>query len=221
MRVFISWSGKMSEQVATALRDWLPSVIQSIKPYVSSEDIEKGARWASDISQELEASDFGILCITPSNTAAPWLNFEAGALSKSMATSRVVPFLFKLDRASLPQGPLVQFQSVLATAQEVKKLVQSLNAACGDGAVEEQRLDQIFRGVVASSAEVSGGGRPEATEPAEGPRPDEDVLAEILRWSEVEQQILNSPERLIPLEYWKSRSRAAGVARALKVEISR
>jgi hypothetical protein len=66
------------------LRDWLPSVIQSLEPYVSSEDIDKGTRWSSDIAKELDNSAYGILCVTQDNLAAPWINFEAGALSKSV-----------------------------------------------------------------------------------------------------------------------------------------
>lgn len=41
MKVFISWSGNKSHKVAMIFREWLPSVIQSLEPYVSSEDIDK------------------------------------------------------------------------------------------------------------------------------------------------------------------------------------
>lgn len=105
MKIFISWSGEISHQVAVVLRDWLPLVIQSIEPYVSSEDIDKGARWSSDIATELDDSSFGILCVTEDNFEAPWLNFEAGALGKSVEKSNV--------KRSDVHGPILQFQSTI------------------------------------------------------------------------------------------------------------
>jgi hypothetical protein len=81
MKIFLSWSGHKSHEIALVFRDWFPSIIQSIDPYVSSEDIDKGARWSTDIAKELENSTFGILCVTKDNINAPWLTFEAGALS--------------------------------------------------------------------------------------------------------------------------------------------
>jgi len=77
MKVFLSWSGDLSHKVAIIFRDWLPSVLQFVEPYVSSEDIDKGARWSTDIAKELEESSFGILFITKDNIEAPWVNFDS------------------------------------------------------------------------------------------------------------------------------------------------
>jgi hypothetical protein len=55
MKVFISWSGETSKQVADILRQWMPSVLQAVKPYFSPDDVAKGTRWANEISKELEA----------------------------------------------------------------------------------------------------------------------------------------------------------------------
>lgn len=127
VKVFISWSGQTSRQVAEALRDWLPSVLQTVEPYVSSEDIYKGVRWNVDVSKELEQSTYGILCVTADNIGAPWLNFEAGALSKSFDMGFVSPFLLGLNAGEL-SGPLAQFQSTTCERTDVFKLLKSINA---------------------------------------------------------------------------------------------
>ncbi|WP_315536945.1 TIR domain-containing protein [Prevotella koreensis] len=143
MRVFISWSGNKSHKVALVFRDWLPSVIQSIEPYVSSEDIDKGARWSTDIAKELENSTFGILCVTKDNLEAPWLSFEAGALSKTMDKAFVSPFLFDIKRSEV-NGPILQFQSTIFQKEDLKKLVSTLNKACGENCIPESRLEKAF-----------------------------------------------------------------------------
>ncbi len=138
MKVFISWSGEASHAAALALRDWLPSVLQSTKPYVSSEDIEKGARWSVEIGNELETTSFGILCVTGSNVGSPWLNFEAGALAKSMDASRVSPVLLGLRQADLV-GPLAQFQATLPKLDDFTRLVSAINANSA-APIDESRL---------------------------------------------------------------------------------
>lgn len=143
MKVFISWSGNTSLKVAQSLREWLPFIINSIEPYVSSEDIDKGARWSTDIAKELEDSTFGILCVTRDNLEAPWLSFEAGALSKTMEKSFVTPFLFDIKRSEV-KGPILQFQSTIFDKDDIRKMLKTLNKACGDAGIPEARLDKSF-----------------------------------------------------------------------------
>ena len=97
MKVFISWSGSQSKELAEAIREWIPNVIQAVSPYFTPSDIEKGTRWSNDIAKELESSSIGILCITRENIRAPWIMFEAGALSKSLEKTHVCPILFHKD----------------------------------------------------------------------------------------------------------------------------
>jgi hypothetical protein len=201
VKVFISWSGQTSHGVALALRDWLPSVIQAIHPYVSSEDIDKGARWSTDISQELENSSFGILCVTTQNIDAPWVNFEAGALAKSLDRSRVAPFLYGVNRTDV-RGPLLQFQSTLFERDDVKKLITSLNKACDENALDEGRLDDVFSVWWPRLEETLGNLAVDATQP-DGPttRSTADVLAEVLELVRGQQKLLSSPEEILPEDY--------------------
>src|SRR4051812_15973009 len=101
MKVFLSWSGQTSRMVAEALRDWLPAILQAVEPWMSAEDIEKGARWSSDIGKHLEEAKIGIVCLTKDNQHEPWIQFEAGALSKTLDNAFVIPYLLDLKPADL------------------------------------------------------------------------------------------------------------------------
>jgi hypothetical protein len=49
-----------------ALRGWLPTVLQAVKPYMSKQANEAGVRWEVIVCTELNATDFGLICLTPS-----------------------------------------------------------------------------------------------------------------------------------------------------------
>jgi|CXWL01.1.fsa_nt_gi hypothetical protein len=144
MKLFLSWSGSQSHAIAKEFRGWIPMILQHVDPYISSSDINKGSRWATDIAGELEASHFGIIFITPDNTEAPWVMFEAGALTKSVTKSAVVPMLFDVAPADLRDSPLLQFQMAQFSKDEIRKLVDSINAASGDRALEDVTLSPLF-----------------------------------------------------------------------------
>ncbi len=71
MKAFISWSGPRSKAVAEALHDWLKEAVQSVDPWISSEDIRKGKRWSIQLAQQLESTQVGVICLTPENLTAP------------------------------------------------------------------------------------------------------------------------------------------------------
>ena len=142
MKIFLSWSGDRSLAVATALRDWLPSVIQAVRPWISSTDIDKGSRWASEIASQLQESSIGIICLTPENRESSWLLFESGALSKSIGTY-VCTYLLDLAPSDLP-WPLAMFQTTEAKKEETRKLLHTINKALGDGALSAQQLDETI-----------------------------------------------------------------------------
>ena len=81
-KVFISWSGPLTQKIGEELDGWIPKVLQSVQTYFTPTDIEKGRRWAGEIEKELSQSELGILCLTMENQLSPWIAFEAGALSK-------------------------------------------------------------------------------------------------------------------------------------------
>jgi hypothetical protein len=143
MDVFISWSGAKSKKVGEILRDWLPAVIQAVTPYFTPDDVAKGAKWSTEISKQLEACRVGILCITPDNFGAPWLLFEAGALSKNLDKSRVCPILFGLEPADVT-GPLVQFQFTQFTKEDFKRLISTINAELEEHKLADSTLQTVF-----------------------------------------------------------------------------
>lgn len=202
MKVFLSWSDSTSNKVALTLRDWLPSVIQSVIPYVSSEDIDKGARWSTDIAKELEDSAFGILCVTKENLHAPWLTFEAGALSKKLDKAFVSPFLFDIKRSEI-DGPILQFQSTIFDKEDIRKLVKTINKACGEEQLKEDRLDKTFEVWYPNLESELTKIKPVAKETSakKTEKGYQEILEEILELTRINQKILRSPEIVLPPEY--------------------
>lgn len=144
MKVFISWSGPRSKHIASALRSWLPDVIQSLDPWMSDTDIESGSRWLFDVTANLDEALIGILCVTEENQSNPWLIFEAGALSKSTDRALVCPLLFGITPTQMT-GPLTQFQSKSFDEKGVLETVEMLNKNNKGGKLPDDRLAAAFK----------------------------------------------------------------------------
>ncbi|MFL9890220.1 TIR domain-containing protein [Paraburkholderia sp. RL17-381-BIF-C] len=143
MKIFISWSGDRSRYIAEALREWLPKVMQTVKPWMSDADIFAGSRWLNEVSSELATTNFGLLCVTPENQSNAWLLFEAGALSKALNEASVCPLLYEMAPSQL-SGPLAQFQANPLTRDGMRRIVTTINRALQVGELAQADLDESF-----------------------------------------------------------------------------
>jgi TIR domain-containing protein len=143
MNVFLAWSGPASHKVAEALRKWLPLVLQKVKPFLSSSDINKGERWRNELAAQVEKAAFAILCLTPDALTSTWIHFEAGAVSRQASEGRVTGLLVGVKPSEVVD-PLAQFQNTPANEAEVKKLVQTLNKLLAEDRLEDSVLDDAF-----------------------------------------------------------------------------
>ena len=183
MNVFICWSGEASHKLAEGLREWLPRVIQATKPFLSSEDISKGNRWHTELNSQLETTDYGVLCMTPENLLAPWILFEAGALSKNTASGRVSALLLSVKQSDL-SPPLGQFQHTEPNFEDMHKLVRSVNVAMKpEVRLADANLEASFRAhwpffedVITSARDVLRQAKKEAPRP----RPTGEMFEEII-----------------------------------------
>ena len=179
MDVFISWSGDHSRQVAAALAAWLPNVLQQVEPFVSDSDIHSGARWQTEITGKLDDCNFGVVVVTAQNQQSPWLQFEAGALSKSVNDARVVPLLVDLKKSDLLL-PLNMFQAVSLDQGGVRSLLLSINRSC-DAPLIEDRIDMLaskwWDELEAALDKINS---PAVPEPAERERSERELLEELV-----------------------------------------
>jgi len=199
MLVFLSWSGPQSKSVAETLAAWIGQVIQAAEPWVSL-DIDKGARWSPEISQKLEASKVGIICLTKENLDAQWILFEAGALSKTKE-AHVCTFLLGLDPSDVQQ-PLGQFQHTSFEKSDIRRLVGTINRLVqsgGEKSLQEKVLDEIFETYWPRLNETLTGIAKSEAPAKKKERPEREMLQEILellRAQERRRSILERQEEV-------------------------
>lgn len=148
MKVFLVWSGESSQALANVFYEWLPQVIQAIKPWMSKNDINKGAQWFSEIEQNLRSCHLGIICLTPENLKSPWIHFETGALAGKLYSKkgqkRVCTYLFKVEPNNL-EPPLSEFQYTEANKEDTLKLMKTINNLLKDtDKVDDKKLEVQF-----------------------------------------------------------------------------
>lgn len=203
MKVFVSWSGELSKQIAQILKIWLPRLIQSLDVFYSPDDIEKGDNWDSKISQELSVCNYGIVCLTAENTTAPWIHFEAGAIAKTLE-ARVSTLMVNINPSDI-KGPLSRYQATRLEKDDFAQLIKSINKALEtplDDTVLLPLLDALWP-TISTEFEKAVSSCAALVSKAVKKEPKNDPLEEILQLLRKQNAILSNPEELLPVGYFE------------------
>lgn len=181
MRLFISWSGEQTRELANAVQAFFELAFAShVQTFLSDADIAPGERFLAVINENLGGADIGVILITRQNMNNPWLLFEAGALAGKSERGSVVPLLVDLERAEL-RPPLSQFQNVLAASREsVLHMCERIRAEASDVPANnayEVLLEAAWPPLEAALLKAQSFTQAEIALPA---RSDRDLLDEIL-----------------------------------------
>jgi hypothetical protein len=147
MRIFISWSGKKSRDFAEALKPWLEQVLPTADVRLSTDDIDKGTIWFSEIIGELEECNCGIVCITRDNHLAPWIHFEASGMITGLGKTRIATLLLDIGFGEIQQ-PLSQFNGLPPDREGMHHLVKTFNKlsdqSTGHQPIKDHVLERTF-----------------------------------------------------------------------------
>jgi hypothetical protein len=94
-------------------------------------------------SAQLKDTKFSIIVLTGEALKSDWIMFEAGATANAVGRTRACPLLFGLEPADV-RGPLASLQLTRFTREDFSKLFKTINAAIGEGKLEEPVLTSVF-----------------------------------------------------------------------------
>jgi hypothetical protein len=128
MKIFLSQSGTLSNKIAHILRKELPGFIHAVKPFVSDLDIPSGNEWFARLMEELANTQVCIICLTKTNLAAPWIHFEAGAITQTSDTVKpsINTFLIDVPPTDI-KLPLNSYQFTRFTKSDFFQLIKTIN----------------------------------------------------------------------------------------------
>jgi hypothetical protein len=196
-KVFISWSGPRALAIAKVWSEVLGETFDAVDTFVS-DDIEAGARGLDEIQSALNGTNFAIVIVTRANEKAPWLNFEAGAISKQFpgnTLAKVVPCLVDFESPAELTTPLKQFQAKVLDQDGVEDTLRSI--ANQVGVVWSKKRRQFERAWPeyqkafddareVSESVVHGGGM--SGEPEDG-RSEKSMIEEVLEILRAQQRV--------------------------------
>lgn len=144
-KIFLSWSKNQSKEYALIFNRELKILFPTpgFEIFMSDKDISMGSLGITTILDNLSSSEFGIFFITEENQGEPWLNFEAGALSKGITENRVIPIGFDGIEIGFLNTPLKNFQGFTFGEEKFKASMKQINAA-SDASLADASFDVLL-----------------------------------------------------------------------------
>jgi hypothetical protein len=127
--LFVSWSGDAAKKAAEAFDAWIKEMIPDIKTWFSKRSIESGAQSREEINTALRTCKYGVAFVTEETHGSAWINFEAGALWKTLADQSLIHVVLLDNKRVDLNKPLGSFQSTLVESEDMFKLVSGINLA--------------------------------------------------------------------------------------------
>jgi hypothetical protein len=125
----------LSQEIAEALITWLESIFGNNIEVFFSPKIDPGTRANNIIWWQLENAEDGLLILTADNIGAPWLMFEAGAISKKVGQSMVTPILFN-RKPNEREYPIWDFEYIEFSKEHFLKLINDISSKVNFGNAE-------------------------------------------------------------------------------------
>jgi hypothetical protein len=206
--VFISWSGEKSKLLARAIAKQLPMIVPNTKPFMSEDDISKGERGLSVIESKLKIASFGIICLTPDNKDAPWINFEAGAISNQIQEkTKLSQIMFELEPSHISKSPLRQFQATFYDKDDFRKLFISIGTVLENSQLESnipKYFDKFWPELKGEIDEALSKGAVKVEKVASKEAPEIEILKNMSRQVNSINYLLQNPERILPADHLRN-----------------
>lgn len=138
--IFIRRSGEKSKQIASCFYEWFCGTF-NIETWFSVKNIKIGELWEPKIQDALQRSTRGIFFITKENVFAPWINFEAGAISKGNPENYVC--IIRVDSHEIPkESPLFHYQNSSFNKEGIFGLINNILIENSD--FDEENFKKAF-----------------------------------------------------------------------------
>ncbi|WP_152970184.1 hypothetical protein [Frigoribacterium sp. RIT-PI-h] len=163
--------------MAEALRKALAEVCAGrADVFVSSEDISQGDRELNAILAKLKASDYGIVVLSETNQHRPWINYEGGAMARSLSNP-VSTILLDLSPSDV-DWPLAPHQSTQFSDHRYMQRLVSEVATAANPDVPENTVAVLFTN--AWEKILESWQPPVGDDPTANRRSDHDMLAKVV-----------------------------------------